>query len=432
MMVLVNRRLTPAMRQAGFLFGVDMVTNVTDYVFHLFLAWSLTPADMAIVQTVNSVLLIVITAFGVLQPVVARFVAAATADDDPTTAPRAIFQIYFGQSVGLAALLLAIILIARQFIAGWLNIPLAAVTVASFMVLLAVIRPVVMGMLQGLQRFIAFGVTRASYALSRLASALILVGLLGGGAIGGVTAIPLGGLAALGAGLILLGSGVWRRSDRVPTSLVWQGWRLSLAALFAYTAFVGLQNNDLIWVNRTFEPDVAGAYAAVVVLRRVLAVLPGALLVILYPRIVTRLKAGRLPDNLLLATGLVILAINLTVTAVYFVFGRWIVAFMFGPEYQLSASLLGWMGIAMTGFGLAAIWLNLSLATRPWPYVLLMLATLVLQTVFLAGRALTVQTVTLIFLLSGWSLALGGLALYLFWLRPRLAAAANLQTGRPL
>ena len=61
-----------------------------------------------------------------------------------------------------------------------------------------------------------------------------------------------------------------------------------------------------------------------------------------------------------------------------------------------------------------------------------MLATLVLQTVFLAERALTVQTVTLIFLLSGWSLALGGLALYLLWLRPRLAVSASLQPGRPL
>jgi O-antigen/teichoic acid export membrane protein len=420
-MVLLNQRLTPAMRQAGFLFGVDMVTNVTDYAFHLFLAWSLAPADMAIVQTVNSVLIVVITAFAVLQPVVARFVAEAAADSQSETTPRAIFQAYFGQSIGLAALLLVIILIARRPIANWLNVPLLAATIASFMVLLAVIRPVVMGMLQGLQRFIAFGVTRASYALSRLAATLLLVGLLGGGAIGGVIAIPLGGLAALAVGLILLGSRVWQRSNGVPTSLIWQGWRLSLAALFAYTAFVGLQNNDLIWVNRTFEPDVAGAYAAVVVLRRVLAVLPGALLVILYPRIVTRLQTGRLPDKLLLVTGAVILLINLTVTAIYFIFGRWIVDFMFGPEYQISIQLLGWMGIAMTGFGLAAIWLNLSLATRPWPYVAMLVTILIAQTIFLAGRALTVQSVALVFGLSGWALALGGLALYLAWLRPRLA-----------
>lgn len=416
------------MWQAGLLVSVDMVTNITDYGFHVYLGRALSPGEFAVVQTMNAVLLILVTAFAVMQPVVARYVAASGAESSKIEASdqvggqqAAIFQAYFWQSVIIGLVLFLFVIAARAPLASWLNVPLAAVVVAAPMMLLTLARPVVSGMLQGQERFVGLGLTRTVYALGRFAIVLLLIGLLGGGAIAAVLALPLGALLALAVGLALLGGAVWQRGLKLPRALVWQGWRLSLAALLAYTAYMALLNGDLIWVNRTFDPELAGSYATAVVFRRVLAVLPAAILVILYPRVVARIARGQLPDSLLLKSAAVIASTGAVITLLYYIFGPWLVELTFGSGYAPAGPLLGLMGLAMIGFGLTAIWLNLYLATRPWPFVGLLVIVAILQVaIFVIGQE-TLQAMTVLFNLGGWLCALGGLALYLAWLRPSLA-----------
>ena len=420
-----SRRLSPTMWQAGFLFGVDMVTNVADYGFHAYLGWALTPADFAVVQTINSALLIVVTAFAVLQPVVARYAAeAGSTTTGRAVNGRAIFQVYFRQSALLGLALTLAVWLGQRPLAAWLNVPATAVALSATMMLLALTRPVVAGMLQGQEQFVAFGATRSAFALGRLALAVLLIGVVGG-ASAGVAAIPLGGLLSLALGLWLLGRAVWQGGPELPRLLVWHGWRLSLAAFIAYIAYMGLLNIDLIWVNRTFPADLAGSYAAAVVLRRVLAVLPGAVIVILYPRIVSRVAQGHLPDGVLAKTAAVVVVANVLVTALYFAAGPLVVRLMFGPDYPAAAALLGWMGVAMIGYGIVTIWLNLFLATRPWAFVALLAATAVTQMALLPGAGESLLAVTAVFGLAGWFLAAVGLVLYRFWLRPRLRTTGD-------
>ncbi len=71
----IGRYATPAAQGTIFLLVVDAITNLIDYLFHAYLGHALIPAEFAIVQTLNSLILILMTTFGVLQPVVARFVA---------------------------------------------------------------------------------------------------------------------------------------------------------------------------------------------------------------------------------------------------------------------------------------------------------------------------------------------------------------------
>lgn len=412
-------KLSPTAWQLVFLFAVDLVTNVIDFFFHAYLGRALLPHEFAIVQTANSVLLIIVTAFAVLQPVVARYVAESVAGKGSAT-PRAIFQGYFLQSLLMGIGLVSIALILSRFIAGFLNIPVTVTALLSLMVFIALTRPVVAGMLQGLQRFIAFGLTRTTFAFARLASALVFVGLLGGGAVAGVAAVPVGGILALGVGLVFLGSDVWQKSDRIASKMVVDGWRLSLAALLGYAALVGLQNNDLIWINRVSEAEAAGSYASLVVLRRVIAVLPGAVIVILYPRIVSRVTRGQLPDSLLAKAAGVVLVAGAGLSLVYFLLGETVVNLVFGPAYAETSDILGYMGLSMLGFGLGAIWLNLFLATKPWLFVILLVLILLGQTVLLATISASINAAVAIFGLSGWVSALGGLILYVAWLRPRL------------
>ncbi len=228
---------------------MDSVTNVIDYGFHVFLGRMLPPGGFAVVQTINSVLLIVITAFGVTQPVVARYVAEAKAGPVGGTPDRAWFQSYFrynavlGLALGLAASWL------RVPLARWLNVPALALSLVIVMVPLSLLRPVVAGMLQGQGRMVAFGLTRTFNAVARFAVAVLLIGL-GAGILGAIASLPAGSFLALLGGLGLVGLAAWQPAPAVPANAAVKSLGLTAGAFVAYAAYMSLLNNDMIWVNR--------------------------------------------------------------------------------------------------------------------------------------------------------------------------------------
>lgn len=408
-----------SLSQTGFLFAIDSLTNLIDYGFHIYLGRVLIPGDFAMVQTVNAILLVVITTFAVMQPVVARYIARNAAKDAGHNHERAVFQTFFKWSLILGLALTILTLLGQKPLGSLLNIPAAAVFLSAAMLLLALLRPVVTGTLQGQQRFFAFGLTRLAYAANRFIAAVILIGL-GAAGLGAVAALPIGSALALVGGLFFLGRTIWQQAPALPADLIRSSLRLSTAAFIAYAAYMGLQSSDLVWVNRLFDDNEAGTYAAAVLLRRVLALLPGVITVIMYPRAVALITHRQMPDRLLLKSLAAITLSNLLILLIYSLFSHQIVNLMFGGQYNSAASLLPGMALAMVGYGIAVVWLNLYLATRPDLFVLLLAATLILQNLLLSTYHQSLPQVTFIFSLSGWILAVGGTLIYLLWLRPSL------------
>lgn len=415
----------PVAWQTGFLFCVDAFTNVADYGFHVFVGRSLAPGDFAIIQTINASLMIVFTAFAVLQPVVARFVAESEAAGTHAAAvsphARAIFQQFFRYSILIGAVLTLAALSLQRTLAEWLNVPQLAVMIGSLIVLFAVMRSVVAGVLHGQQRFIAYGVTRSLYSMGRLGVAVVVI-LAGMGAFGVIAAYPLGMLLTVLGGLVLLGRSIWQPANRLPDRYVRDGIRLSAGAFVAYAAYTLLLNHDMIWVNRVFDADVAGGYATAVLLRRVLVLIPGAVIAVMYPRVVETITQDRVPDMLLTKTFGIIVASTLTITIVFFAVGSPLIELTFGDDYAVGGPLLGWMGLAMLGYTSGSVWLNFYLATRPAPFVAVLVGAAVAQGTLLMLYHDTLLHVTAAFAIGGWILALAGLGLYIFWMRPRLAA----------
>jgi O-antigen/teichoic acid export membrane protein len=214
----------------------------------------------------------------------------------------------------------------------------------------------------------------------------------------------------------------------VPKEQLWAGLRLSAGTFVAFAANTALQSNDVIWVNRVFAAEVAGAYAGAVLLRRVLALLPGAVVVIFFPRVVAAVAQRRVPDRLLVAAMTATLLPTLLLTVAYATAGSWIVQQVFSGSYSQAGPWLGWMGVAVLGYILASIWLNLFLATRPLPFIGLLAGTAVVQVVALSLYHQSIGQVIGIFTLAGWVVAIGGGVLYLFWLRPRLVLQSHVMT----
>ena len=406
-------------RQTLLLFLIDSVTNVIDYGFHIVMGRSLSPGDFAILQAINAAMLIVLTVCGVLQPVVARYVVEAREDGEK----RGVFQAWFGYSAMLGAALSLLVWLGRSAVAAWWGVPTQVIAPLSVVLLLALLRPVLGGLLQGTERFLAFGMTRALYAISRFAAGVLLV-WFGVGVMGAIGALPVGALVSVLGATALVGGSAWRRAPRPKRSSLVDGLRLSAGAFLAFGAYMLMMNGDMIWANRSFAPDLAGNYATAVLLRRVVSLLPGAAIVVMYPKAVAKVSRGQIPDRLLVETATIVAASGLALSALYFALGPRIVRLAFGSQYGVTGELLGWMGLAMIGYGMASIWMNFFLAIRPGPFVALLALTAGAQSLLLRWFHESPSQVVTVFALTGWALAAGGGLLYALWLRPKLAAAS--------
>ena len=252
-----------------------------------------------------------------------------------------------------------------------LHLPAWTIQISAALIFLSTLRPIAAGALQGSQNFIAFGFTRLALALGRLILLffLIQVGLHLEGA---VIALPFGWLVSVLCAFLLLGKPFWTRSKSAAQSVLREGWKLSFYALLAYLAYMSLTSLDLVWVNQNLSGELAGAYAGLVLMRRIVALLPGVAVIVMFPRVVRTLAEGQSPNHILAETAAIIIAVSGTLSILYFVFADQLITIVFGESQPAAASLLGWMGIAMIGVSLSSIWLNYYLAEKPRNFVILL------------------------------------------------------------
>jgi O-antigen/teichoic acid export membrane protein len=210
----------------------------------------------------------------------------------------------------------------------------------------------------------------------------------------------------------LLGKFIWKSEHETQPDLLAKGWKLSAYALLAYFAYMSLTSMDLVWVNRNLNGESVGAYASLVLMRRIVALLPGVAVTVMFPRIARTLAEGRSTHRLLIQTASIILTVSGTLTILYFIFADQLITIIFGTAYQSASPLMGWMGIAMVGVSLSSIWLNYYLAERPRNFVILLGVAVALEWLLLNILPTSMQNAVLAFGATGWLLTLGGLILY--------------------
>lgn len=396
--------------QTASLFLLDGLANALDFLFHFWMGRVLIPADFVVLQTLNSIALVYVTVSGVFQPAVGRFVAEARGKGQADLIPS-IFQPFLRAAFWLGLILSILVFLFSKFIAQILNLPDWAIQLSAVLIFLSTLRPIAAGVLQGQERFIAFGFSRLILSAGRILIVFFLI-QAGLGLKGAVIALSFGWLLSVIGTFLFLGGSIWKKESLRDQNLLQEGWKLSFYALLAYFAYMSLTSLDLVWVNRNLSGDAAGAYAGLVLMRRIIALLPGVAVTVMFPRIARLLAEGRTPHRLLIQTAAIILLASGTLTIVYFMFADQLIKIIFGNAYRNASPFLGWMGIAMIGVSLSSIWLNYYLAEKPKNFVILLLVAVVLESLLLNSLPVSLNNAVLAFGATGWLLAIGGLLLY--------------------
>src|SRR6185436_12317791 len=117
-----NMRMPQLQTETITFFLLDGLANAIDFAFHFWMGRLLIPADFAILQTLNSIVLVYATASGVFQPVVGRFVAEARGQGRDQAIP-AIFQSYLRVAFWLGTVLAVLTFVFSNSFARILNLP---------------------------------------------------------------------------------------------------------------------------------------------------------------------------------------------------------------------------------------------------------------------------------------------------------------------
>jgi O-antigen/teichoic acid export membrane protein len=240
--------------------------------------------------------------------------------------------------------------VASPWIARFLNAEAGFVLAVAASLPFALATPLLLGEMQGQQRFFAFSALTAGQAAFKLAAAIALGSILG----------PVGvvaGLAVASAVTYLMAWFLLRRklSSRVRAS--WFRPALGYLALVlpSTLALSVLLSADVLLVNHYFAKTAAGEYGVVAALGRAIFWGASGVATVLFPKVIFQETQGR--SGLRMVTrslGLVVLGgaggLFLLTAA-----SRFVLTAFSGTAYLGGASYLPWYALAMTLLGCGAV-----------------------------------------------------------------------------
>lgn len=351
--------------------GLTLVASATNYVSNIVFGRLLTPESFGDLTALLALAVIISTPTTAAQTVMAERVAAHGAAGRPdiqrylirhATAHVAVVSLAVG-----AAYALAIPAVVRLLD---LQAPGPAIALAPLIVLMY-LWPYALGILQGFERFIAYGALLSGAAAMRLVFGVPWV-LADGGAGGALAGQALGLLVGILFVAFLLRHWRMPRGSRAAT----EGLRRrpdtrAISATGAFVALAVLSNLDVLLAKLFLPPIESGYYAALVTIEKIILFLPGAVAVVMVPAAArARLREGSAARVLRLSAAAVS-ATALVVAVPTIVADDIVLEAMFGSRYLPAAD--GILPIVLAGAGLALINLlvtyTVAISDRRWVWL---------------------------------------------------------------
>jgi len=352
--------------------ALTLLASAVNYASTLVFSRLLSPASFGDLTALLALSVVLAVPTGAAQTVVAERIAShrAAGDED-----RARYLLRHALAhVGVVAVLAgALYAAAIPLVDRALDLQAPGPAIALTPVIaLSFVVPVLLGALQGMERFIAFGLMSLAIAVARVAFGVPWVEL-GGGSGGAIAGQGLGMLVVLVVALWLLRDRLARRGAGAATSGLRR--RPDVRAVSASTAFIGfalLSNLDILLAKVFLDAEEVGIYAALATIGKVVTFLPAAVALVSVPS-AARARAGSRERVRVLRVAALLVALTTAVFAVpAAVAPELVVRVMFGEAYLAARS--GVLPIVAAGAGLALLYLlvvySVTIQDRRWVWLL--------------------------------------------------------------
>ena len=322
------------------------IVNGGNYLFNLVLGRWLGPAAFAELSLIVTLMLVITLITATVQTVAAKFAAIHAADGDDQA--MAALRGWLGRWTWIVGLGFAVALILA---APWLA-DFFQMSSAWPFIILAVGLPLYFaqgvdrGILQGQIRFTPLSLSYQAEMWVRLVAGISLValGFAVNGAVAGLT------LSFVGTWLVAL-----QARKGLPKAVALTANQHRAIMLFAWPvgmALIGqilINNSDILIVKRFFDPTIAGKYAALALIGRIVFFATWSVVTALFPIVAQRHQRGEPHRNLLYVSLGLVLGVSMAIILAAVFVPNLIVGLLFGDAYLEIASLL-WLYAVATAF----------------------------------------------------------------------------------
>jgi glycosyltransferase involved in cell wall biosynthesis/O-antigen/teichoic acid export membrane protein len=330
--------------------------NGLNFLFHVVISRQLGPSYYGALGALLNVISILSVPLGAVQLAVTQAIVARKRGPAP-------LRSLVGRAAvaGLAAMVA--FWVVSPVIENFLNIHSpAALLVLGAWLPLAVVGAVLQGALMGEIRFVPVSIaTFLGGGALRLAIGVTLVST-GFGLEGAVAATVVGQAVTTGVLLVVARHNVLSTGP-LAVRISLRDATLSVAALAGYTALTGV---DTLLARHFLAPAAAGRYAAAAVAGHIAMFLPGALVMVAFPRLVSDGGVGKASRKVLVEALAFVTVIGLATVAVLALAPGLVVRLLFGQSYLAAASVVGILGLASAFFGLIALLTYFHIARRSY------------------------------------------------------------------
>jgi O-antigen/teichoic acid export membrane protein len=329
--------------------------NGLNFLFHVVISRMLGPAQYGALGAVLSAIAVLAVPLGAVQLAVTQAVVSGAGKKRLSLRGLTVKAMLCGAGVTAA------IWAFSPLIDGFLNLksPDAVLAICAW-IPLAVVAAVLQGALLGELRFapVAFASFFGGGAL-RLAGGAVLVSA--GFGLQGAMAATVIGQAFTTASLLLVARREVFGRGRQPTRISMRAATLSIAALAGYTTLTGI---DVLLARHYLSPDAAGRYAAAAVAGHIALFLPGALVMVAFPRLAADAGAGAGARKTLIETLCLVTGIGLAAVAVLATVPGLIVDVLCGPKFLAAASIVWIVALSSAILGIIGLLTYFHVARR--------------------------------------------------------------------
>lgn len=248
------------------LFSTMAIFNVLNYVFQITMAKMLGPSEYGILATLMAIMYIFGIPSEAIQTIVSRYTSKFNIKQEYGKIKDLFIRSLKNSLVISIILFILFIIISMVFLSNFLKISIYLLIITGLLIITALILPISRGILQGRKKFEALGFNLIIDAGLKIIFGVLLV-LLGFNVAGAISAVVISTIGAFMLSFIFI--------KEITSSKRLHGEfgkivKDNIPGLFAISCIVLMYSIDIILARRFFSPEIAGQYAFVSLIAKVI------------------------------------------------------------------------------------------------------------------------------------------------------------------
>lgn len=363
-----------------FIFIGSIIGNILAFLLNLFLARSLSYGDYAIFASLLSVITLASIPSNSINTIIVKFSTKYFVEKDKSKI-KSLYITFFKFIFGLCVFIIIFFTALSPILSDFLHLEnLAYVTVSGIIIVVFYLNILNSGFLQGMMKFKFISIVSIAGGLVKLLMGIFLV-LIGYSAFAGLWAIFFMTLTSFLIAYFPLRNFLRVSKSNEKVKIYSKEIRaFAIPAFFSVLFMTSFVSVDVVLVKHFFDSSLAGYYAGLSLLGKVIFYFTAPIPMVMFPLVVKRHTMNVKANNLFYISIILVLIPSILISFLYFMIPELVVKlFLGGREYLYISKYLGWFGIFLTIFSVINVCVNFFLSINKTRIFIVVVGAAVLQ-----------------------------------------------------